>query len=161
MHDWRIVQAVPLVAALALAVVHLVAGKLRFLAGTPQSVWLSIAGGVSVAYIFVRTLPELADAEETIRRVAGERFGFLEHHVYLVALLGLAVFYGLERLAISSREQRRTRAVEDRTSPGVFWLHVASFSAYNALIGYVLVHREIPGPLSLALFFARWRCTSS
>ena len=41
---------------------------------------------------------------------------------------------------------------EDRTSQGVFWLHIASFAVYNALIGYVLVHREVPGLASLAVF---------
>ena len=27
-------------------------------------------------------------------------------------------------------------------SAGVFWIHIASFSVYNAVIGYLLVHRE-------------------
>ena len=31
-------------------------------------------------------------------------------------------------------------------------MHVASFSAYNALIGYLLLHRETPGFQSLFLF---------
>ena len=144
----------PLIAAVVLALLHLFAGKLRFLDATPRSVWLSIAGGVSVAYIFVRTLPELAEAQETVQRAVGEGLGFLEHHVYLVALLGLAAFYGLERLASSSRRQRRARGQEDATSAGVFWLHMASFSVYNGLIGYSVVHREILGLLSLALFAA-------
>src|SRR6476661_8885811 len=40
-------------AAILLAVVHVLTPALRFLEGTPRSVWLSIAGGVSVAYVFV------------------------------------------------------------------------------------------------------------
>ena len=32
--------------------------------------------------------------------------GFAERHVYLVALFGLAVFYGLDRLAKTSRSRR-------------------------------------------------------
>jgi hypothetical protein len=49
---------------------------------------------------------------------------------------------------------RRKRSVgnEDAAGAGVFWLHVASFSAYNALIGYLLLHREVPGLQSLFLF---------
>lgn len=39
----------PLLAAAGLALVHVFAGRLRFLDGIPRSRWLSIAGGVSVA----------------------------------------------------------------------------------------------------------------
>ncbi len=35
---------------------------------------------------------------------------------------------------------------------GVFYLHVGSFAAYNALVGYLLVHREEGGLASLAFF---------
>ncbi len=65
-----------------------------------------MAGGVSVAYVLVHLLPELAEQQETLREAIAEPLGFVENHVYLVALFGLAVFYGLERLAESSREQR-------------------------------------------------------
>ncbi len=138
--------------AIGLAFVHLFSGRLRFLDVTPRSIWLSIAGGISVAYIFVHVLPDLADEQETLREAMGEGFSFLEHHVYLVALLGLAVFYGLERAAKASRRRKRDAGKEDSTESGVFWLHVASFSAYNALIGYLLLHREVPGFESLLLF---------
>jgi hypothetical protein len=35
----------------------------------------------------------------------------------------------------------------------VFWLHAATYSVYNAFIGYVLLHRDEPGARSV-LFFA-------
>lgn len=44
------------------------------------------------------------------------------------------------------------RGGEDATGAGVFWLHTASFALYNALIGYLMLHREEPGLGSLALF---------
>ena len=49
-----------------------------------------MAGGLSVAYVFVHLLPELAEALE-----GGERPAFLESPVYLVALVGLAVLSGV------------------------------------------------------------------
>ena len=145
---------VPLTALLAagLSVIHLYSGRMRFLDVLPRSRWLSAAGGVSVAYVFVHLLPDLAEEQETIREAAGESFNFLEYHVYLVALVGLAVFYGLERSARVSRRRRRDAGEEDSTDSRVFWLHVASFAAYNALIGYLLLHREEPGYQSLILF---------
>ena len=145
---------VSLLAALGLAVVHLFSGRLRFLEGTPRNIWLSIAGGVSVAYVFVHLLPELAEGQEALAEALGKSFlALLESHVYLLSLAGLAVFYGLERAASSSRKRKRKEAGEDLASTGVFWLHVSSFAVYNAIIGYLLLRREEGGPEELFLFF--------
>jgi len=141
-----------LVLVMGLALVHLLSGRVRFLSASPRSRWLSAAGGVSVAYVFVHLLPDLAEEQETIRRSAGEAFSFLEYHVYLVALVGLVAFYGLERAAKLSRGRRRLMGKVDATGPGVFWPHVGSFGLYNALIGYLMLHREEPGAGGLALF---------
>ena len=130
-----------LLAVAVLVAVHLFSGKLRFLEGTPRSVWLSMAGGVSVAYVFVHLLPELAEGQEAIVEAAGEGLAFLEEHVYLVALVGLAFFYGLDRLATSSRRLQRKVGKEDSTSPGVFWVHISSFAVYNVLTGYLVLNR--------------------
>lgn len=141
-----------LIAAVVLAGVHLVVPKLRFLDGTPRSIWLSIAGGVSVAYVFIHLLPELAAGQETVARAVGPALGYLDHHVYLIALLGLTVFYGLERLAKESRRHHREAGEGDETDAKVFWIHIVSFGVYNGLIGYLLLHLEKPGLLPLVLF---------
>jgi Mg2+/citrate symporter len=137
--------------ALGLALVHLFAGRLRFLDVTPRSIWLSMSGGASVSYVFVHLLPELAAAQEDFEAAALE---WIEPaaEVYLVALTGLALFYGLERAAVTSRGERRDAGEADHASPGVFWLHVVSFAVYNLLIGYLLLHREEAGRASLLLF---------
>ncbi len=149
------ITVVSLLAVVGLAIVHLFSNRLRFLDVTPRSVWLSIFGGISVAYVFVHLLPELAEGQETIAEAVGEGEGlaYLESHIYLVALVGLAVFYGLERAAASSRRRKRDAGKEDSSSPGVFWLHVSSFAVYNALIGYLFLHRLATGLQDLLLFF--------
>ncbi len=162
-------------AAAVLAAVHVATPYLRFLRGTPRSVWLSVAGGVSVAYVFVHLLPELASGQRELsaalgaasgdRAAGGERLA--DRHVYLVALVGLAAFYGLERMAHRSRNEaaddagtaRRTDAVDanvaaESTSAAVFWIHMASFGLYNVLIGYLLVHGEHATSAVLMLFTA-------
>jgi hypothetical protein len=106
-----------------------------------------MAGGISVAYVFVHLLPDLAEEQQAIREAVGETFSFLEYHVYLVALVGLATFYGLERAAKISRRRRRTVDKEDSTEAGIFWLHIASFTAYNALIGEMIETRRARGSL--------------
>lgn len=134
--------------AAALAAAHLFAGHLGFRA-IPRSEWLSGAGGVSVAYVFVHVLPELSERHDALE---GSVVGFVEHHVYLVALAGFGAFYGLEQLADSSDERDEVGDAVTETSEGVFWLHVGSFAAYNALIGYLLVHRDEGGFVGLLLF---------
>lgn len=133
--------------AVALASVHLAAGRVRAFRAIPRSYWLSIAGGASVAYVFVHILPDLKGG--TILESVPLLAGFFERHVYLVALVGFALFYGLERLA---EESGRNAGVRPEVNATVFWLHTGAFTAYNMLIGYLLVHREQPGTASLLLY---------
>ena len=126
------------------ALTHAFGARLTFLSRTPRSVWLSLAGGVSVAYVFVHLLPELAEHQESVARAAEEAgiLGAVESHVWLIALVGLAVFYGLERLARSGAKDEREAGRPERPPRGVFWIHLASFAVYNLIVGYLLVHRE-------------------
>ncbi len=130
---------VSFIAAVAFAVVHIFAGRLRTLGRLPRSGWLSMAGGVSVAYVFVHLLPELARGQEVMNGSDIWLLSYLEHHVYLLALLGLAVFYGLERVI---KKHRRAMPEHQESHAGVFWLHIVAFAIYNGLIGYLLLHGE-------------------
>ena len=134
--------------SLSLAAVHLFGGKLHFIDAIPRSVWLSGAGGASVAYVFVHLLPELAAHQEVLAEAGDETFGFLEAHVWLVALLGLAVFYGLERASALTEESEASGAAEHN----VFWLRMGSFALYNAIVGYLLLHRDDPGTGELLIY---------
>jgi zinc transporter ZupT len=137
--------------AIGLAIVHLYSGKLRFLDAIPRSRWLSMASGVSVAYVFVHLLPDLSKRQDAIAQTGV--LAFIEHHIYLIALLGLSVFYGLERIVRESRQRQEEAGKQDKAERGIFWLHITSFALYNGLIGYLLLHREEPGIQSLFLFF--------
>ncbi|SFS68324.1 hypothetical protein [Halostagnicola kamekurae] len=137
------------VSAVALALVHLFVGRLALADRVPRSRWLSFAGGVSIAYVFVHIIPEIHQAVLT---VAGwdPVVSFAEAHVYLIVLVGFVVFYGLEQYVRQSNVAALRYGLEPST--GVFWIHVGSFAAYNGLIGYLLVHRESPGVAGLATF---------
>ncbi|WP_254762215.1 hypothetical protein [Natrinema marinum] len=131
--------------AIVLALVHFFAGRLGIGDRIPRSRWLSIAGGVSVAYVFVHLLPEIHDAAATIDRHGlpvplGEQYG------YLVALVGFVTFYGLEQLA---RRANADNSSGDAVAAGVFWLHLGAFAVYNAIVGSLLWDPELD---SVALF---------
>jgi hypothetical protein len=116
--------ALTLALALVLAAVHVFSPRLVFLDRTPRSIWLSLAGGTSVAYVFVHLLPELAALS---RDTLGEAW------IYSLALAGLVTFYALEKMVRRSR-----RAGGGRSTDGGFWLHLGAFAVYNFLIGYLL-----------------------
>ena len=137
--------------AIAFALVHLYGYRLKFLDITPRSGWLSLSSGISVAYVFIHVLPELSNAQEDFQAYAAI-LSFFEHHVYLAALVGMVAFYGLERLAKESREKNIAEGDGDVTELGVFSLHMLSFTMYNLLIGYLLLHREDSGIAGLVLY---------
>lgn len=140
-------------AALLFALVHIFVGQLRFLEGVPRSRWLSFAGGVAVAYVFMHLLPDLVEHQKSLSEQAREAGGRISGRVvFLIALAGLSVFYGLERWVRVSRARRGGSGDDERAEDHVFWLHIGSFGIYNLLIGYLLLHREDTGVLSLVLF---------
>lgn len=133
-----------LAAVITFSSIHLFAGRLRFLDEVPRSRWLSLSGGISVSYVFLHIFPELAAVQEEM--VDAEfTIGWIEHHAYLVSLLGIIIFYGLERYVLTKQQERVHSLRDDKgtsTGMGAFWLHIGSFIIYNSLIGYLLVHRE-------------------
>lgn len=98
--------------------------------------------------------PELHEAHRTINDQWQESL-LASHYVYLLSLCGITVFYGLERVVKTARHDRATEnegEAETRTGLPVFWLHIFSFGIYNALIAYLLVHREDQTLRSLIFF---------
>jgi hypothetical protein len=138
-----------LVIALALAGLHLLAPRLRRLPGIPEAATASFAGGISVAYVFLHLLPALAEGNEGVTealRARLEASPLLDLAIFLVALLGFVVFYGLERLATRSRDPGGDPPA------GVYALHLGSFAVYNALITYTMPLRLQTGIVFAILF---------
>jgi hypothetical protein len=114
--------------------------------------WISAAAGVSVAYVFVDLLPELAAQQQEFAR-APENAGLLlvEERLYSLALASFVLLYGLDHMVFSRREGRRQDA-NTGDSDAVYWTHLAGFAAYSAMIGYLLVERAERGVLPLAFY---------
>jgi hypothetical protein len=134
-----------LAAALVLASVYVFGGRLR--ASSHHRRWVSIAAGVSVATIFIDLLPEISESQA---RLSDGRNGgaalFPEQAVYLAAMLGFMMFYGLEYMLAASP------SAEDRPSGVFFSLQIAAFAGYSSLIAYLLVHNIWNDARSLLLY---------
>jgi hypothetical protein len=133
------------VAALVLASVYLFGSRLR--AKSHARMWISIAGGVSVSTVFVDLLPEISDRQAAFSASA-HRGGalFPEQAIYIAALLGFVLFYGLEYLLAASS------SADGEPSTIFLSLRITAFAGYSSLIAYLLVHNDWDGVPSLALY---------
>lgn len=145
-----------LIIAIVLAGLHLAASRIRKLPFVPESATGSFAGGLAVAYIFLHLLPEIATGNEAIGEALAdviEPTPLFDLAIFLVALAGFTVFYGLERIAGRHGE----RGLAHSTGTGqheamAYWLHLGSFMIYNALITYTMALRLRTG-FTFALLF--------
>ncbi|THE64567.1 hypothetical protein D8Y22_12115 [Salinadaptatus halalkaliphilus] len=138
---WAVTADSLLVALLVaiVAVVHLLPDEVPISVPVSRHNVLSATGGVSIVYAFVHLFPELDERQQALEGVAVLEWSLAAHHVYAVAFVGLAAFYGLERLAIITR----THDIgSGRQTEPVFWVHIGAFAVYNAFIGYALVQGE-------------------
>jgi hypothetical protein len=138
--------------AILMVLGHLFAGNLRLLPRISRNICLSAAGGVSVAYVFIHLLPELQVAQVIVSESPNAFLDFIEHHIYLIALMGLSIFYGLEWMVRQSARQQSQGQNRVQSETKIYWLHIGSFAANNVLIGYLLVHRGESDMRSLVLF---------
>lgn len=140
-------------AALLLAAVYLLGASAH--AGRPRwrRAWVSAAAGVSIAYVFIDVVPELGARQQAfLTTVVGRALLFPQYRGYLAALLGFILYYGLEKIVLAARTEPLDLGHRHGESDRVFRLHLTSFAAYSALIGYLLVERAGKGWLSLVLY---------
>ena len=114
----------------------------------------SLAAGISVSYVFVYLIPELHAIREVHAQSQDDyiRRLFPEYSVYLSALLGFLVFYGLESAVASRQASPHTRGAHHGRAAGWHsWVHIGGFALYTWLITYLMV-RTGKGPVGLGLF---------
>lgn len=136
------------VLAVGISLAHLLPHHLPRAVERRREGLLSLAGGVSIVYAFVHLFPELDHRRETIEGVELLGVTLVAEHIYILAVVGLAAFYGLERFATVARSNQLGGVVGDAP---VFWVHVAAFAVYNGVIGYALLRGET-GADSVVLF---------
>ncbi len=131
------------VLVLALALLHLFVGRLRFRAQQPRSRFLSFAGGWVVGFVFLGQMPVLAAAQVRLAAALTDSLSaaaLFAVGIYLVALAGMVIVYGVDAWAARGQLRVQAGGTPPRHDPA-FWLHVLLFAAFNAIAGYLLVQR--------------------
>ena len=141
-----------LAAALAFAAVFLFGQRFEVRRKGWRRAAVSAGAGAAVAYVFVDLLPELGEAGESfVRATALQALWYVESHVYVAALIGFVVFYGLEHLVTWSRQPTTDASGDAQDSP-VFVIHIGGFSAYVAMVSYMMVRGTGSAAVSVALY---------
>lgn len=112
--------------------------------------WLAASAGVSLAYVFLDIVPELAERSHVIEEAAIHAINPVKR-IYAITLLGMLTFVALAhlgRLKHGEHEEAQGRPVAD----WYFLVHVGGFALYNVLIGVLTVSRARHSVPSLCVY---------
>ncbi len=126
--------------ALLFAAVYLLGGRAsQVLGDVGLRRFHSFAAGLAVSYVFVYIMPELHAIREAHLQPQTDYIQrlFPEYSVYLSAMLGFLVFYGLESMVARPRRGTgNTGAHHGSEPPGRAWVHIGGFAFYTWLITF-------------------------
>ena len=112
--------------------------------------WAALSAGVSLAYVFMDIVPELAERSEYIREAALYAINPVKR-IYAITLLGMLTFVALAHLGkIKSNEDQGEHAPE--VSDWYTLIHIGGFALYNVLIGFLAVGRSRVSIFSLCIY---------
>lgn len=127
------------VALLILAAIHFFANRTQVSGWIWKGNFLSFAGGVSFAYVFVDLLPELEKGQSVLKRSFGDILPYLDRHTYVIALLGVLFYYGLHSHSKANSNQN-------------FWISLSGYLLFNFFVGASLSDGNNPEIQPLLLF---------
>ncbi len=105
----------------------------------------SFAGGAAVSYVFLHMLPGLIEAKEPLGRALSQfdiLSPFFDLMVFIVALFGFILYYGLECFT-------QYRAQQGQGEGDAYCLHLFMFGLFNFLVTYTM-----PLRVQTSIFFA-------
>lgn len=122
---------------LILAAIHLFASRVKVIGALWHGRFLSLAAGISFAYVFVDLLPTLEKGHLVLKKTFYEIVPYLNLHTYLIALLGVLFYYGLHTAKKTKRD---------------FWLSTSGYLLFNFFVGATLSDVTDPEIQPLTLF---------
>jgi hypothetical protein len=126
-----------LVATLALCAVHITVKHWRFLDGPRGHVWLSVAAGTALAYVFTYLMPKLALVQQEIAEFQGP-FSFLRQQAYVLALIGLVTLFSVDKAAARMPPETKLELTRG------LLLQMAIYGLYSVQLGYLLANFRQP-----------------
>lgn len=122
------------------ALVHLFAKNTRALDSVTHGRFLSICGGVAIAYVFIDILPKLAENDLIIQKILSGVFPYIERHIYVMALFGFLLFFTINRshTLLSGK--------------GKIYVSLFSYALFNFLVAYAVADENNPEVKPWALF---------
>lgn len=131
-------------------------------------IWSSIAGGISVSYVFIQLIPELVNNTREVEKEANEQV-IVTRLVFLCAFIGFFTFYVVESIIMSFRvkdtvdfedneneyETMSQKIILPRSKKTYLYVvHLVTFSTSNVVVGSLLLSRlRIFGMFSLWLYW--------
>jgi hypothetical protein len=112
--------------------------------------WAALSAGVSLAYVFMDIVPELAERSHYIREAAKYAINPVKR-IYSITLLGMLTFVALAHLGRIKSNQDRGEHVQP-VADWYFLVHVGGFAFYNILVGFLAVGRARVSILSLCIY---------
>ena len=126
-----------LISLFVLAAVHFFSHYAKIMKWVWRGQFLSFASGISLSYIFVDLLPVLEKGEPVLKRTFAQVIPYLDRHTYLIALLGILFYYGVQSHASSQKTH---------------WLRLSGYLFFNFLVGASLSDSSNPEIQPLILF---------
>ncbi len=113
---------------------------------------LSVATGVSVAYVVMQLLPELSKSAATIQHAARSLLPFFERHAYFLTVVGIVVFYANSRHVRQSRERNKSSGASDSASTAAFAASITLNAIFNMMVAYTIANPNDTEIEPIALF---------
>lgn len=124
-----------LISVALLVLVHLLVGRMHFL---ERDTWRSVGAGVAMSYVFLDILPHLSSKQYALAETVETGFwAFLEHHIYLLALAGFALYFGLSGVARAIRKESASTMGQSRPHMVVYVL-IFALALYCFVVAFVI-----------------------
>ena len=150
-------SATPLLTQLAvvlLACVFLCGKWLRLRSESRSRHWITASAGASVAYVWLHIIPELSEAQGTFTSLTRDMgLPLPEFRIYLSALFGFVLFYGLEHMSWPRIHLGGGASGQAGRENLIYRVRLGGFVAYGGLVSYLMVRDSNRGLLSLLTFF--------
>lgn len=134
--------------------VHIFTDAIKFLDQRMTNRLMSLVSGGSIAYVFLHLVPELTHYNKVAEEASLPSWlEGIDYATYVAALLGIAVFYGINQLREKSEKKNKQENNLDRPNKFIFILEIGAFSLYNGLIGYLLSELSGENIAAYAIYF--------